>query len=104
MAMRDSDVEELTKEKRRDAKKRAAKGKQSSGQRGLKKQCDCGSTFLITPGTVCGTCRVRVPEKLEAKGKQPCQGCGRESVCERGLRYLPLYVDKPGCRKGKHLH
>ena len=61
-------------------KKKAAKAKKSAGQRGLKTQCDCGSTVLITPGTTCGTCKVRVPEKLAAKGKQPCQGCGREDV------------------------
>ena len=73
-------MEELTKDKRKDAKKSAAKTKKSGRQRGLLTQCSCGGTVPITPGTVCGYCKVRTPENLKAKGKQPCQGCGREEV------------------------
>ena len=74
--MREDQIEELTKDKRKSAKS-ASRAKKSVGQKGLKTACDCGNTIPITPGTRCPGCKILTPELIpNARGRQPCQGCG----------------------------
>ena len=80
MAMREDQIEELTKEKRMSARG-SSRVKKSNGQKGLKTSCECGNTIPITPGTRCPGCKILRPEIIpNARGRQVCQGCGGREV------------------------
>ena len=73
-----SDIEELTKERRRSA---APKKKTTQGEKKAPLiKCACGSSIPISKGTKCPTRHVQTPQVLRGQDAQMCRGCGQREL------------------------